>query len=182
MGMAAPMYYTAEMVRALPDDGNRYETVHGELLVTPAWRLWHQEVVLRLIVEFDAYLRRNPVGHVLASPADISWSSDTLVQPDVFVADLAEVRTLDWSEVKHLLLAVEVLSPTTARYDRFTKRRLYQEVGVPAYWIVDPDQKLVEVWTPDYELPDTCRDSVTWQPMGAAGPLTFQLAELFRPI
>jgi hypothetical protein len=36
MGMAAPTYFTADMVRALPDDGNRYETVHGELLVTPA--------------------------------------------------------------------------------------------------------------------------------------------------
>ena len=38
MGMAAPAYYTADMVRALPDDGKRYETVHGELLVTPAPR------------------------------------------------------------------------------------------------------------------------------------------------
>ncbi len=36
MGMAAPLYYTAEMVRALPEDGHRYETVHGELLVTAA--------------------------------------------------------------------------------------------------------------------------------------------------
>lgn len=38
MGMAAPIYYTADMVRALPDDGNRYEVVHGELLVTPSPR------------------------------------------------------------------------------------------------------------------------------------------------
>ena len=38
MGMAVPIYYSAEMVRALPDDGNRYETVRGELLVTPAPR------------------------------------------------------------------------------------------------------------------------------------------------
>ena len=38
MGMAAPLYYSAEMVRAFPDDGKRYETVHGKLLVTPAPR------------------------------------------------------------------------------------------------------------------------------------------------
>ena len=44
MGMVAPAYYTADMVRALPDDGKRYEVVYGELLVTPAPRLWHQEV------------------------------------------------------------------------------------------------------------------------------------------
>src|SRR5438034_10080720 len=48
MGMVAPVYYTADMVRALPDDGNRYEVVHGELLVTPAPRLWHQKLVGRL--------------------------------------------------------------------------------------------------------------------------------------
>ena len=47
MGMVAPVYYTADMVRALPDDGKRYETVHGELLVTPAPRAWHQEVLQR---------------------------------------------------------------------------------------------------------------------------------------
>jgi len=47
MGMAAPVYYTADMVRTLPDDGNRYEVAHGELLVTPAPRLWHQKLVTR---------------------------------------------------------------------------------------------------------------------------------------
>ena len=51
MGMVAPVYYTADMVRALPDDGNRYEVVHGELLVTPAPRLWHQKLVGRLYQE-----------------------------------------------------------------------------------------------------------------------------------
>ena len=182
MGMAAPVYYTADMVRVLPDDGNRYEAVHGELLVTPAPRLWHQDVLLRLARVLAGYLDRNPVGRVLTSPADISWSPDTLVQPDVFVADLAEVRTLDWSKVKQLLLAIEVLSSTTARYDRFTKRRLYQEVGVPLYWIVDPDEKLVEVWTPDDALPVIRSDSVTWHPTGAEEPLTIRLAELFKAI
>src|SRR2546422_10097967 len=43
MGMVAPVYYTADMVRALPDDGNRYEGGHGELLVAPAPRLWRSE-------------------------------------------------------------------------------------------------------------------------------------------
>jgi hypothetical protein len=73
MGMAAPIYYTAEMVRALPDDGNRYEVVRGELLVTPAPRLWHQEMVVRLVESSREYLRREPASHLLCSPADISW-------------------------------------------------------------------------------------------------------------
>src|SRR5215208_3685114 len=96
MGMAAPVFYTADMVRALPDDGNRYEVVRGELLVTPAPRIWHEAIVLRLTVALDAYLRTHPVGQVFGSRSDISWTPDTLVQPDVFVATLDEVRTLDW--------------------------------------------------------------------------------------
>jgi len=182
MGMAAPTYYTADMVRALPDDGQRYELVHGELLVTPAPRALHQEVVRRLGRALEDYTERVRVGHVFHSPADISWTDDTLVQPDVFVVPLDEARTLDWARMKTLLLAIEVLGPSTARADRFTKRRLYQEVGVPAYWIVDPDRRYVEVWTPDATLPAVEWEAVTWPPAGAPEPLCLSLAELFRPI
>ena len=182
MGMAVPTYYTAEMVRALPDDGSRYETVHGELLVTPLPRLWHQEIVRRLIVALSAYLDRHPVGYVLQSPADISWSDDTLVQPDLFVADVLEVKRLDWNAVRTLQLVIEVLSPTTSRYDRFTKRLLYQEQKIPYYWIVDPDRLVVEVWTPEAELPALERGELRWEPAGAGEPFVLDLAELFRPL
>jgi Uma2 family endonuclease len=180
--MASPVYYTAEMVRALPDDGNRYETVHGELLVTPAPRAPHQLVVLRLAVALELYLRRHGVGQVLTSPADISWGDDILVQPDVFVVRLDEARTLDWRFFKTLLLAVEVLSPSTARADRFTKRRLFQEVGVPTYWIIDSEARSAEVWTPGARFPAVERERLTWHPAGAAAPMALDLSELFRPL
>ena len=182
MGMVAPVYYTADMVRALPDDGKRYETVHGELLVTPAPRAWHQEVLQRLNRRLVDFLAESAVGHLFLSPADISWSHDTLVQPDLFVVDLEEARTMEWTEMQTLLLVIEVLSPTTARYDRFTKRRLYQEVHIPAYWIVDPDTRSVEVWTPQDELPLVERERAVWRPTGAADGLTVNLEELFRPL
>src|SRR5881392_615255 len=131
MGMVAPVYYTADMVRALPADGNRYEVVHGELLVTPSPRLWHQTLVTRLLHALATYLDSEPVGLVYASPADISWGrEDILVQPDVFVIPRDEARTLDWMQIRTLRLAVEVLSQSSQRADRFTKRRLYQEQHV----------------------------------------------------
>jgi Uma2 family endonuclease len=182
MGMAAPIYYTAEMVRGLPDDGNRYETVHGELLVTPAPRMWHQIVVERLRDALKPYLLRHPEWHLFASPADISWAPDILVQPDLFVVPIEEVRTLDWARLRHLELVVEVLSPTTARADRFTKRRLYQEARVPAYWIVDADEHFVEVWTPEVALPRVERERVEWLPARVAEPFVLSVPELFRPV
>ncbi|MFQ5705594.1 MAG: Uma2 family endonuclease [Gemmatimonadales bacterium] len=179
--MAAPIYYSAEMVRALPDDGKRYETVHGELLVTPAPRILHQQVVGRLFRALAGYLDETCVGSALLSPADISWGTGILVQPDLFVADRDEIETGEWQNVQTLLLAIEVLSPSTARYDRFTKRRLYQEVGVPLYWIVDPDEQLVEVWIPDDTFPTVERERVAWDPAGAARPFTLEISELFQP-
>ena len=183
MGMAAPIYWTAEMVRQLPDDGNRYEVVYGELLVTPAPRLGHQLLVSRLFHPLAEYLAREPVGIVLTSPADISWGrDDVLVQPDVFVVPVDEVRTGDWSRLRSLRLAIEVLSPSTTRADRFTKRRRYQEAGVPLYWIVDGDEQRVEVWTPGAELPAIEAERLVWSPAGAGQPFTLELAELFRPV
>ncbi|HEX5385692.1 MAG TPA: Uma2 family endonuclease [Gemmatimonadales bacterium] len=133
-GLRLP-YYTADMVRALPDDGNRYEVVHGELLVTPAPRRWHQAIVGRLVFALTQYVLAHRLGGVFASPADVSWGPDVLVQPDVFVVPpvqgRARVRELEWSDISELLLVAEVLSRATSRYDRFIKRRRYQEAGVP---------------------------------------------------
>jgi len=181
MGMAVT-YYTADQVRALPDDGRRYEVVHGELLVTPAPRAVHQLVVQRLTVALSLYAERHGAGQVFTAPADISWGEDTLVQPDVFVVPLAEARTLEWSQMTTLLLAAEVLSPSTARADRFAKRRLYQERGVAAYWIVDPERRCVEVWTPAAAFPAVEWEAVSWQPAGAGEALTVRLEELFREV
>jgi len=183
MGMAAPIYWTADMVRQLPDDGNRYEVVYGELLVTPAPRLGHQLLVSRLFHPLAEYLAREPVGIVLTSPADISWGrDDVLVQPDVFVVPVDEVRAGDWSRLRSLRLAIEVLSPSTTRADRFTKRRRYQEAGVPLYWIVDGDEQRVEVWTPGAELPTIETKRLVWRPATAGQPFTLELADLFRPV
>jgi Uma2 family endonuclease len=183
MHMAAPAYYTAQMVRALPDDGKRYEVVHGELLVTPAPRAWHQEIVGRLFMALRVHMAAAaPTLHLFAAPADISWSDDTLVQPDLFVVPVAEARTLDWTRIKDLRLVVEVLSPASARADRFTKRRLYQERRIRAYWLVDGDERLMEVWSPEAERPVVERDRLVWRPAEATKHLSIVLEELFRPI
>ena len=182
MGMVAPTYWTAEMVRQLPDDGNRYEVVHGELLVTPAPRFDHQLLVSRMAVAVAKYLEREPVGLMLTSPADISWGRDVLVQPDVFVIPHDEAKRREWSRIRTLLLVVEVLSPSTARADRFTKRHRYQDAGVPMYWLVDGEEQRVEVWTPDSELPVVETQRLVWRPVGAGQAFTLELAELFRPI
>jgi Uma2 family endonuclease len=159
--MAVPVfkhYFSAEDVRALPDDGRRYETVYGELLVSPSPRTAHQRVLSRLQAELVIYLRRHELEGVLASPADISFSDNTLVQPDLFVVSHEAFAAEHWEDMRPIYLAVEVLSPPSDRADRFTKRRLYQEHRIPAYWVVDTEARVVEVWTPDVQFPTIVRD------------------------
>jgi Uma2 family endonuclease len=182
MGMAAPMYWTAEMVRQLPDDGKRHEVVYGELLVTPAPRFDHQLLVSRLWSRLSRYLEHEPIGLVLSSPADISWGRDVLVQPNIFVVTKEEARSHDWSLIQTLLLVIEVLSPSTERSDRFTKRRRYQEAGVPLYWVVDGDAQRVEVWTRTADFPTIEAERLRWHSAGADRAFVLELSELFGPV
>ncbi|HWP38353.1 MAG TPA: Uma2 family endonuclease [Gemmatimonadales bacterium] len=171
--------YTVQDVRDFPPDGNRYELVHGELLVTPAPRPEHQIVVVELHDRISPYLAANGGGARLFSvAADISWDDETLVQPDLFVVPAAEVSR-DWRTYRTLLLAVEVLSPGSSRADRVVKRRRYQEQGVATYWVVDVDARLVEVWHPDDERPEIVPDLLRWRVSPAARELVIDLAEVF---
>ena len=163
MGMShAAERWTAEMVRALPDDGYRYELISGELVVTPAPRALHQVAVSAL----EALLRQpaeDRDAHLLHSPADISLGEDEILQPDLFVCRTASGRPpRDWGDISALLLVIEVASPSSARYDRTVKRLRYQRARVPDYWVVDLAARAVERWRPESAEPDVVTDRIEW--------------------
>jgi Uma2 family endonuclease len=169
--------WTAERVRALPDDGLRHEVVDGEHLMTPSPRAPHQVALSELEALLRPYVREHGLGQVLHSPADIEFDPRTLMQPDLFVTSHRRVR--DWADAQPLRLAVEVLSPSTARADRFVKRRRYQRAGVPEYWIVDLDARLIERWRPGDERPEVLAESLDWRPDLSLPPLTLDLSRFF---
>jgi Uma2 family endonuclease len=184
MGMPAltERFWTGPDVRALPDDGKRYECIDGALLVTPSPRLDHQSAVLRLYDRLAPYVDAFSIGDLFLSPADLELTAGTLVQPDLFVARVrgGVPRARQCSEYASLRLAVEVLLPTTARYDRFTKREFYRRAGVEEYWIVDLDARLIERWQPAADRPEVLAERLTWQPEGSAEPLVLELEAYFR--
>ena len=89
-------------------------------------------------------------------------------------------RPPHWPEVTWLLLAVEVLSPSSVTQDRVDKRDFYLAKGVREYWIVDLDARIVERWTPAHERPEIIRDVLTWHPTGADRALRIDLDEFFH--
>ena len=181
MVMPATTRWTADMVRALPDDGKRYEVIDGELFVSPSPALRHQDAVYEMATRLGPYVKAHSLGRVIVAPADVTFPDGSLVQPDVFVAPLIEGRRpRDWSDVKTLLLAVEILSPSTARADRLVKLRLFRRQHVPEYWIVDVDARLVERWRPEDERPEILAEQLEWQPDPALPPLGLDLPSYFR--
>ena len=171
------------MVRALPDDGNRYELVSGRLLVTPAPAYVHQALVLALYNRFHPWLAGRAIGEVMLSPADIGLGDDEILQPDLFVFPPPRGgRPRTWADITSLLLAVEVLSPTTARHDRTLKRLRYQQALVPEYWIVDPDARAVERWRPESTVAERVTGRITWRPAPDGDALEVDLAAVFAAV
>ena len=183
MGMVVRIAYTADMVRALPDDGNRYEVVDGELLVTPSPVRAHQRAALRLARLLGAHAEAQGIGEVMMAPADVELDAYGLVQPDVYVEGFVDGRPArGWNAGAPLFLVVEVLSPSTARADRTRKRSRYQRAGIPEYWIVDLDARTVERWRPADERPEILSDTIDWRPPGASDALRIDLPALFARI
>ena len=174
--------WTVDELRALPDDGNRYEVVDGELLVTPAPTFRHQPAVLRLAQLVAPYCDRLGIECVVA-PADVTFSPRTVVEPDLFVIPLIDGKPASrFEDVGRLVLAVEILSPASARADRYVKRRLYQSEGVPEYWIVDTSDRFVERWRPEDESPEIVTESLAWLPREDAEQLVIDLPAYFRRV
>ena len=175
--------WTANDLEDLPDDGQRYEVIDGELFVTPSQSLPHQRAVWELARLLGDYVRNEHAGDLIIAPADVRFSNNRIVQPDMFVIPLVEGRRAKrFEDVGRLLLAVEVLSASTARADRVDKRVLFRDEGVAEYWIVDLDARTFERSTPADARVDVLVDRVEWRLEGAASSLTVDLPDYFARV
>lgn len=181
MGMPELARWTREQVLALPDDGMRHELIDGELIVTPTPRVRHQEAVMELWQLVEPYLSAHALGRCFCLPGDLEVEPGQVTQPDLFAVPPGP-RFLRWEDAPRPFLIIEVASPSTARYDRGLKRRFCQRAGVPEYWIVDLDARIVERWRPTDARPEILDDVLTWQPSAAAPALTIDLSAFFARI
>jgi Uma2 family endonuclease len=137
---------TYEELRQLPDDGKRYELIHGEVHVAPSPNTKHQLSLLHLTSSLDRCLSQNRIGVIFFAPLDVLLAADTVVQPDlIFISNARTGIILDNYIQGAPDLVVEILSPSTAAHDRATKLALYAEAGAPWVWFLDQQAKTVEV-------------------------------------
>jgi len=175
-------FYTVADVRALPDDGNRYEVIAGELLVTPAPGTKHQRVLADLFLLIGTYVKRHDLGEAWFAPLDVIFGPTTLVEPDLLFVRRDRIHIVTERELTGPPdLVVEVVSPSSARSDRGRKRALYLDEGVTEYWVVDADRQQVEVWRPGVAV-QVWSDVHPWQPDSGVEPLMVDLRAVFAGV
>jgi Uma2 family endonuclease len=101
-----------------------------------------------------------------------------VTQPDLLVVPNGELRKRS-DVIQHLVLAAEVLSPSSARHDRVKKRPAYQRNRVSEYWIIDEQSRTIERWRPEDDRPEIVSVEFVWRPAGASEPFTLSLPEFF---
>jgi Uma2 family endonuclease len=169
--------WTLDELHSLPDDGNKYEVVRGELFVTPAPSGQHESILAALSSLLTPYVVANKRGLVY-HPRAVLRFEDSEVEPDLMVRQPWRTVNTDWSTAPLPSLIVEVLSPSTRNRDRKEKRTLYADARIVEYWIVDPERKTVTVIARN-EMERTVRDTLVWYPSGAVEPLEISLSEIF---
>src|SRR5215475_12745552 len=139
---------TVDDLEAMPEDGNRYEVIEGELFVSCAPGLPHQLVTANILHQFMNYLEDHPIGRIVPTPGLILSKYSGVVPDLVFYSHgrgkeiIAKDRLNAAPEI-----VIEILSPgieNIAR-DKVAKRQLYAKHGVSEYWIVDSKARAIEV-------------------------------------
>lgn len=170
--------WTRAQLARLPNDGNRYEVLGGELLVTPQAELRHQRIAIRMSHLLDEYCMRHGLG-IVVGPGAVIWRQNEL-QPDVQVIPIRDpiAPGTRWEDQPFPILVVEVMSPGSRRHDLYTKRDAYLALPVSEYWIVDPDERRVLVFRPGADEPTGDPDVVEWRPQPTAPALTIDVRAL----
>ena len=168
----------ADLAR-LPDDGNRYEVLNGELFVTPQAAYGHQYVAFAIARKLFDYCHAHRIGEVVG-PGAVVWEENEL-QPDVQVIPGRHEprRDTKWEDLPRAILVVEVLSDSTRRRDFGKKRDAYRDLLIPVYWIVDLEKRLVVVWNDRSPEPEFVTDVLRWTPVADVPPLEIVVADFF---
>ena len=147
----------------MPDDGNRYELIEGELLVSRSAGLTHQGVSGELFLSLGIYLKVNPIGKVFAAVGVVFDDLNGVIPDLVYFSNESRNKIVSGERITGAPdLVVEILSPGSEneRRDRLAKKELYGKFGVKEYWILDPALRTIEVFR---------HDGKTLTPVGVLG-------------
>ncbi|MGQ9570484.1 MAG: Uma2 family endonuclease [Thermodesulfovibrionales bacterium] len=138
--------YTYEDYLKTPE-GERYELIEGELLMTPSPVTKHQRISGKLEFELRKFVTENNLGEVFDAPYDVYFDEENVVQPDILFISKERLNIIGEKNIQGAPdLVIEIISENTAYRDLIQKKKLYAKFGVKEYWIVIPGEELAEVY------------------------------------
>lgn len=173
--------WTLAELHRLPDDGNKYELIRGELFVTPPPTEPHETIAARLTRLLDPFVAQHGLGFVYHPKAVFRTGKGSEVEPDLMVRlphPAPTGRDGDWRTAPKPILIVEIASPSTRRRDRQQKREFYLESRIPEYWMVDAETRVITVVRPG-EPDREESERVIWRPAGVSDALELDVAAVF---
>lgn len=170
--------WTLSEVHRLPDDGNKYELVSGELFVTPPPSAPHETLASVLDAILQPYVKAQGLGRVYR-PRSVIQRKRSEVEPDLTVRPIPATPRRTWRQMPLPILVVEILSPSTRRRDHVHKRDFYMDIGIAEYWIVDDEDRTVRVVRRG--VADVVAETtLSWRPAKAAKALVIDVRALFK--
>jgi len=138
--------YTYEDYLKTPDDV-RYELIEGDLIMAPSPITKHQRISGKIFAFIFTFVMDNNLGEIFSAPYDVLLDDKNVIQPDILFISKDRLNIIGEKNIQGAPdLIIEILSEATAYRDTIQKKRLYTRFGVREYWIVAPDDKLVEVY------------------------------------
>lgn len=139
-------YEEYKLVEDLAD--KRYEVIGGRLIMTPAPIPYHQRISRKLERILEDFVIDNDLGEVFDAPCDVVLSRIDVIQPDIFFISKEKSYLITDTHINGAPdLIIEILSPTSTSKDKTIKKRLYLIHKVKEYWIVDPMEKEIEIFS-----------------------------------
>ncbi len=137
---------TYEEYIKLPE-GAPYQLIGGELVMEPAPETYHQTISIKLTLQLANYVEKNDLGTVLYAPVDVHLNQRNVYQPDLLFISKERSHIIETKNINGVPdLVIEILSASNAYYDLRKKYKVYEQCGVKEYWIVDPEEKSVQVY------------------------------------
>lgn len=147
MEVSTKARYTYQDYLKLEDD-RRYEIIEGELVMVPAPGTEHQREARKISFKLDVFVNEKGLGEVFFAPTDVILSEECVVQPDILFISKERLNIIEKQGIFGLPdLVVEIISPSRALFDATIKRDIYERFGVKEYWLVSPEEKIIEIFT-----------------------------------
>lgn len=178
--------WTYDQLRALPGEA-RHELHDGRLITMPSPNSRHQKVYRALLKLLEQWIDAGGAGMLYLQPMDLKIDTYRTLIPDLSYYVTDDAASVENESGNYLSVApdlvVEIVSPSSASSDRVYKFRVYAEIGVRFYWIIDPEGRVFQAYRlreGAYEFEANLTDGDAFAPELCPG-LNIPMTPLFGP-